>query len=119
MYINKEILKGFVQFLIRIGIALNIILWTCIVIVHCQVHEKHDNVADLEDDIRIKSVVFLNVDKDTVYFKRETKYRIDLGSFVFDSVTKWDRSKPTNGCYVALYCTTHNYLYAFYPCKGG
>lgn len=112
----KDLVKGFVKWLIIVFATLNIIVWTAAVM-HCQVHETHDNQADLEDDIRIKSVIFLNVEKDTIYFKRETKWRVDLGSFVFDSKTSWDRGKPASGCYVALYCTTHNYLYAFYPCK--
>lgn len=114
----KDLVKGFVRWLIIVFVTLNIIVWS-VAVLRCQTHEKHDNQADLEDDIRIKSVVFLNVDKDTVYFKRETKYRVDLGSFVFDSQTKWDRSKPTPSCMIALYCITHHYLYAFYPCKGG
>lgn len=111
----KFLVRGFVRWFIIVGITLNVILWTAI-IANCQ-HEKHDNPTDLEDDIRIKTVFFLSIDKDTVYFKRETKYRIDLGSFVFDNQTVWDRNKPTPNCMVAVFCITHNYLYSFYPCK--
>lgn len=112
----KDLVKGFIKWFIIVGITLNIIVWS-VAIAHCQTHKDHDSLADQEDDIRIKSVVFLNVEKEVVYFKRETKYRIDLGSFVFDNKTQWDRNKPTSGCYVALYCVAHDYLYAFYPCK--
>ncbi len=113
----KDLVKGFIRWLLIVGATLNIIVWTAIV-VHCQ-HDKHDTVSDMEDDIRMKSVIFLNIDKNTIYFKRETKYRVDLGSFEFDSKTNWDRTKPASGCYVAIFCITHSYLYAFYPCKGG
>lgn len=112
----KDLVKGFIRWVLIIFITLNVILWGFIVTAYCQ-HEKHDNVQDMEDDIRIKRVDFLNAEKNTIYFKRATKYRIDLGSFVFDDDTKWDRSKPTPTCMVALYCVTHSYLYAFYPCK--
>lgn len=112
----KFLVRGFVKWLIRIGLVLNLILWLAVVQIYCQ-HEKHDNTPDMEDDIRIKSVIFLNVDKETIYFKRETKYRIDLGSFIFDDKTIWDRSKPTPPCMVAIFCVTHSYLYAFYSCK--
>jgi hypothetical protein len=37
------------------------------------IHTEHDHLADLEDDIRFKSVTFLNVDTSAIYFKRETK----------------------------------------------
>lgn len=110
----KDLVRGFAKWLIIVFATLNIIVWS-VAIARCQ--HAHDNQADLEDDIRIKTVSFLNVEKDTVYFKRETKYRVDLGSFVFDEQTKWERDKPTPSCMVAVFCTTHNYLYLFYPCK--
>lgn len=113
----KELVKSFVKWVLIVLVTLNIILWS-VAVLKCQtIHEEHDSVADLEDDIRIRSVIFLNIDKDTIYYKRETKYQVDLKSFVFDTKTNWDRSKPTPKCMVAIMCVTHNYLYAFYPCK--
>jgi hypothetical protein len=41
------------------------------------IHAEHDHLADLEDDIRFKSVIFLNVDTSAIYFKRETKKSLD------------------------------------------
>jgi hypothetical protein len=81
------------------------------------IHPEHDHLADMEDDIRFKSVTFLNVDGHSVYYKRESRYGIGLGTFQFDSQTRWDRLKPTPRCMVALYCSAHEYLYAFYPCE--
>lgn len=112
----RDLVKRFIKWCLIVLATLTIILWAFIITAYCQ-HEKHDSLADQEDDIRFKSVVFLNVDQDKVYFKRETKYRIDLGSFVFDTDTKWDRSKPASGCYVAVYCHAHDYLYIFHPCR--
>lgn len=111
----KNLVKAFVRWLIIVLLVLNaLVFWG--VVKSCGQH-RHDNQADLEDDIRIKTVTFLSIENDTLYFKRETKHRVDLGSFVFDSETKWDREKPFNGCYVALFCITHDYLYGFYTCR--
>jgi hypothetical protein len=79
--------------------------------------EHDDNMADMEDDIRFKTVTFLNVEDNKVFYKREMKWRVDMGSFTFDNKTQWNRAKPTAGCYVALHCAAHAYLYSFYPCK--
>lgn len=110
----KELVKGFIKWVIIIIVTLNIVVWTA-ALVRCQ--HSHDDQADLEDNIRIKSISFLSVDGNKVYFKRETRYRVDLGSFEFDSDTVWNRDKPPPKCMVAIYCITHDYLYAFYPCK--
>jgi hypothetical protein len=115
----RMLARGLARWLIRMGVGLNIILWLMILQVYCQnTHDsQHTNRADLEDDIRVKTITFLNIEKDTLYFKREGRYGIDLGSFVFDADTQWDRNKPLQGCYIAIYCVSHHYLYILYPCR--
>jgi len=114
----KSLVKGFVRWLLIVLATLTIITWS-VAVLKCQTHPKHDNLADFEDDVRFGTFTFLSVDKDKVYWKRDTKWELKLGSFDYDSTTKWDRSKPTGGCVVLIYCITHKFLYTLYPCKGG
>jgi 6-phosphogluconolactonase (cycloisomerase 2 family) len=79
-------------------------------------------VEDMESDVRFKSIVVLSTEPHTLYWKKESKDKVDVGSFEFDDKTHFtgvDKSSIPKGCYIAIYCITHEYLYALYPCKGG
>jgi len=80
-----------------------------------QAHEAHEDLDDMEDNVRFRAVQIIAIEPITVFWKRETKYRVDVGSYHYDSKTKVEKLKK--GCFIAIYCLTHDYAYALYPCK--
>lgn len=120
----KDLVKGFVKWLIIVLATLTIITWGTI-IAHCQnkivappyySHEEHKDLEDMEEDIRLKSIFIVATDPRMVFWKKESKDKVDVGQFTTDDRSRVDKV-ITKGCYIALYCTTHNYLYALYPCR--
>jgi hypothetical protein len=122
---NENLKTGFTKWLL---IVIATLLATGLVMVanaHCQTnikappyfnHAEHESVDDLEEDIRFKSVIVIATEPTTIFWKKESKDVVNTGSFSYD-----DRSKVgkdiKKGCYIAIYCVTHSYLYALYPCK--
>lgn len=78
-------------------------------------HPDHDTLEEMEETIRFKMITIISIEPRMIFWKKESKDRIDVGSFTYD-----DRSFVGNvqkGCYVALFCLTHDYVYSLYPCK--
>lgn len=77
-------------------------------------HEAHKDLEDMEEDIRFKTVVIVAIEPRAIYWKRESRDLVGVGTFTTDDRTQ---GTPQKGCFVLIYCYTHNYLYALYPCR--
>lgn len=117
----KELVRGFVKWLIRVGLALNLILWTMILSAYCQekteVHsQKHTETIEQQDEIRFMFVTVTDKNGDTVYFYREGKKQVEVSALFWDEQSVLrdpNASKPYKfkGCYAALICLKHAYIY--------
>lgn len=112
---------------ILIAFLIGVILLLGVIENHCQTkivtppyisHEEHKDLEDMEEDIRLKSIFVIATEPRTIFWKKESKDVVNTGSFTTDDHSRVDK-QVQKGCYIAIYCTTHNYLYALYPCKGG
>lgn len=117
----KDLVKGFVKWLIIILATLTAILWSVIITAYCQlaktdIHPKHPSLDDWEDTIAYRVVTITSKDERLLYYKKELKMRVYLGSFGYDQYTRFD-DKKFEGCYQVLYCRTHNFAYVVSPCK--
>ncbi len=111
----KSLVRGFIRWVILVGIVLNVILWGFI-LVRCQdAHPKHDTQADVEDTMGFISVKFLSKDDRLVYWQRETKNELRLSSFGYDEYTKFETKLDGKIC--VIYCKTHMFAYLFTKCK--
>lgn len=79
-------------------------------------HEEHKDYEDMEEDIRFKAIFVITTEPRTIFWKKESKLKVDVGSFSTDDRSRIDKNVQ-KGCYIAMYCITHNYLYALYPCR--
>lgn len=121
----KYLVLGFIKWLLVVTTTLTIISLSLvyargqnrIVAPPYYSHPDHENLEDMESDIRLKSIFVISTEPNMVYWKKETKMKVDVGSFSYDSRSRVNRESIQKGCYIALYCVTHDYLYALYPCK--
>lgn len=110
----KELVKGFVWWLLRVLFVLNIILWLAVYQLYCQEHRTlHKDRLQQEDE---SGWMFINItarNDDLVYFKREGKHEVKIQSMGWDkdSVIQDTTKRPFEGCYLALYCREHLYIY--------
>lgn len=115
----KSLVRGFVRWVILVGITLNVILWG-LIIAHCQdIHPRHDTQESVEDEMGFITVHFLSKDKRLIYWKRETKNEIKLSSFGYDDYTRFeliDKDK-LSGKLCVIYCKTHLFAYLITKCK--
>lgn len=113
----KELVKGFMKWLIIVLATLCLIVWVIIFKAYCQdVHPKHLTQEDFEDTIAYRIVTITSKDDRLLYYKKELKLRVFLGSFGYDKYTRFD-DKKYEGCYQVLYCKTHNFAYIVAPCQ--
>lgn len=139
-YETKELVKGFVRWLIIILLVLNALVYWGIISAHCQevkptpkveeIHAyKHKDKVQQEDEIRMMSVTVTEKNGDLVYLYRENKKVVEITFLFWDknSVIKDKDVIPTyqfKGCYLMLYCLEHRYIYwlqreACSPNRGG
>ena len=113
----KELVRGFAKWLVRVGLALNLILWGFVLLAYCQVHsQKHTETIEQQDEIRFMFITVTDKNGDTVYFYREGKKQVEVSMLFWDEqsvlrdkdVTKDYKFK---GCYAALICLKHAYIY--------
>lgn len=109
----KFFVKGFIKWLLIVLVTLNIIVWS-VAVLHCQTHPKHDN-DDIEETIGFKSVIFMSKDDNNIYWKKETKTQVTLGSFGYDKYTKF--YGPVEGRLCVAYCKTHLFAYVVERCQ--
>lgn len=126
----KSLVKGFIKWLIIVLATLTLIVWVFIFTAFCQsvydaakpkttqdVHPKHPSLEDFEDSIGYRIVTITSKDDRLIFYTKELKNRVYLGSFAYDKYTRFD-DKKFEGCYNILYCKTHNFAYVVAPCKG-
>lgn len=79
--------------------------------VRCQHIKQHTNQEEYEDSIGVKFLEVTSKDESLIFWKQELRYQVKVSSFGYDSKTIFpDKFKP-EGCFVAIYCKTHMYLY--------
>lgn len=110
----KDLVKGFVKWLILVLTTLNIILWSFI-IARCDTHPKHESRADFEDTMGFISVQFMSKDDNLIFWRRESKHEIKLSSFGYDKYTKFEGKLEGQLC--IIYCKIHNFAYVITECK--
>ena len=111
----KSLVRGFVRWVILVGITLNVILWGFI-ISHCQTpeHDKlHPDQDSWEASVRITFITVTSKDKDLLYFYTSRKWEQRLASIgydnktVFQSVKDKKQKEVLQGCYLMFYCLEH------------
>ena len=116
---TKALAKGFIRWLIIVGLTFNVIVWGVIAAKCQELHPKHDSSASVEDEMGFISVTFMSKDDRLIYWKRETRHEIKLSSFGYDKYTKFefvDKDK-LNGRLCIIYCKTHMFAYLVTQCE--
>lgn len=115
----KDLVKGFIKWLMIVLTTLTLILWGLIFVAYCQDnHPAHKSTEDFEDTVGFRSVKITSKDDRLIFYTKELKNRIYIGSFGYDKYTRFDDFK-LDGKYCVLYCKTHLFAYIVSPCKGG
>lgn len=117
----KFLVRGFVRWLLRIGLGLNLILWLAVLTIYCQDHRsQHKERLEQEDESGFMFVVVTEKLGDIVYLYRESKFETRIQKFAWDkeSVIQDKAKKQFSGCYLAMFCRKHDYLYVLQrqPC---
>lgn len=121
----KFLVRGFVRWLLRIGLALNLILWLAVLTIYCQekpqLHlSEHKERMEQEDESGWMFITVTEKVGDLVYFYREGRFQTKITSMGWDknSVLQDKTKAPFKGCYLALFCRKHLYLYVIQrqPC---
>lgn len=123
----KALVKGFARWLIIVLATLCVILWTAIA-VHCQyeaarpkdepdTHPVHKTQEDWEEAIGFRVVEFTNKDNRLLFYKKQLRYKVFLGSFGYNKDTRFDSEKLMDGKFCVLYCKTHSWAYIVSPCN--
>ena len=119
---KDNLIEGFVRWLVVVIVTLLVIST-----VVCQyeaarpkanpdVHPVHKSQEDFEDTIGLKIVTAMSKDDRLLFYKKELKLKVHLGSFGYDQYTRFDDTK-WEGTYCVLYCKVHNFAYIVSPCK--
>lgn len=121
----KDLIEIILKYLLVIFGSLTILIG----VVNCQkvyesaqpkleqdVHPDHKTIEDFEDTIGYKTVTAISKDHRLLFYKKEVKLKVFLGSFGYDKLTRFDDDK-WEGRYYILYCKTHNFAYIVSPFK--
>lgn len=122
----KELVKGFIKWLIIVLATLTLIVWVFIFTAFCQsvydaarpretTHPPHKTLEDFEESIGFRYVVAMSKDSSLLFYKKDYKNRIHLGSFGYDKFTKFVGNYEGTLC--VLYCKTHQFAYIVAPCE--
>lgn len=112
----RDLVRQFTRWVIIVLLILNLVLGAAIISRCQEVHEKHESREDFENTMGFKSIILMSKDDRLVYWKKELKMRVVLSSFAYDKYTRFE-VKQMEGCALAIYCKTHNFLYLLTPCK--
>lgn len=123
----RALVRGFVRWLIRVGLALNLILWVSVALVYCQeakptpkrevVHsQKHKETIEQQDEIRFMFITVTDKNADQILFYRTGAKEVQVSFLFWDeqSVYKDPNAKAPyqfKGCFAALICLKHAYIY--------
>lgn len=108
----KDLVRGFIRWVLIVGITLNIILWATI-IAHCQHNLQHPDQDSWEASVRITFITVTSKDKDLIYFYTTRKWEQRLASIGYDDKTMFQSVKDKKqkevlqGCYLMFYCLEH------------
>lgn len=95
-----------------------LVMWTFHVTCQQDVHPEHETAEEFEENMAMKLIHITSYDDRLVYWKKELKMQVKLGSFAYDKYTKLPDGKPKQtGCFWAVYCRKHDFVYFFVPCK--
>lgn len=116
--VTRELARGFARWLILVLLVLNAIVWSAAA-ARCQTpaesHEVHEDREEWEDAVGFATVEVTGFDERLVYYKREFKFRVALGSFGYDAKTQFP-GKLRRGKFCAVYCKKHAWLYLLTEC---
>jgi hypothetical protein len=117
----KELVKGFIRWLIIVLLVLNALVYWGIISAHCQekneVHsQKHTETIEQQDEIRFMFITVTDKNGDIVFYYRESKKQIEISMLFWDEQSVLrdpNASRPYKfkGCYAALICLKHLYIY--------
>lgn len=122
----KALVRGFMKWLLRVGLALNLILWLAVLTIYCQEkpqdHPKlHSDNIEQENEGGWAFITVTDKNGDLVFFYRENKKGVQITSMGWDkdSAIKDETKTPFRGCYFMLYCKKHLYIYYLqrHPCS--
>lgn len=113
----KDLVRGFMKWLIIVLTTLTLITWVFIFMVYCQdAHPQHKSNDDFEETVAFRTVVFTSKDDRLLFYKKEYAKTVYLGSFGYDQYTKfYDFKLDTKMC--VLYCRTHSFAYIVDSCE--
>lgn len=118
----KDLVKGFVRWLIIVLATLCVITWS-VAVLRCQTPNKeplhatqHKDMVQQEDEIRMMTVTVTDKNGNLVYMYRENGKVVEVTYLFWDdnSIIKDPSVKPPyqfKGCYLMLYCLQHKYIY--------
>lgn len=78
-------------------------------------HPAHKTLEDFEESIGFRYVEAMSKDHRLLFYKKEYKNRIFLGSFGYDKYTRIEGSYEGKLC--VLYCKTHMFALIVAPCE--
>ena len=79
------------------------------------VHPAHKSLEDFEDSIGFRYVTAMGKDHRLLFYKKDYKNRVHLGSFGYDKDTRIDGNYEGKLC--VLYCKVHTFALVVAPCK--
>ena len=120
----KDLVKGFMRWLIIVLATLTIIVWS-VAIVRCQtptptpkvLHPQlHKDTIEQQDEIRFMFITVTDKNGDTIYFYRNGKNTVEVSMLFWDEYSIYkdaDAKAPYQfkGCFAALICLKHAYIY--------
>jgi hypothetical protein len=116
-YYVKDLVKGFIKWLLIVLLGLNVILWVTVA-TKCQTHyEDHTDSEEWEDSVRYRIADITEVNGDIIFWKKPSKYEVKIGRFYYDGSLKTERewSKKPLGCFQMWYCYKHDFVYILNP----
>lgn len=117
----KELVKSFVKWLLIVLTTLVVITWSFIFSAYCQevkqeIHLPHPTQEDFEDNVRFVMVGAMSRDDRLLFYRKENRRSVFLGSFAWDKNTKF--YNEWKDCVAVLYCKAHNFAYVVQNIEG-
>lgn len=78
-------------------------------------HPLHKSLEDFENSIGFRYVEAMSKDPRLLFYKKDYKNRIHLGSFGYDKNTRIEGAYEGKMC--VLYCKIHTFALVVAPCK--
>lgn len=78
-------------------------------------HEPHKTLEDFEESIGFRYIEAMSKDHRLLFYKKDYKNRVHLGSFGYDKNTRIEGNYEGKLC--VLFCKTHTFALIVAPCK--